>query len=124
MRRGLLSRPDEWTIESACLGKADGESDPWHEPLNYLIAKAVCAGCPVKAECARAALRDLPRYGVHGVRGGRTPDELKAIARERNLPYKREAQHGTRAKYVAGCREDCCRMANTRGESDRRKRAS
>lgn len=40
-------------------------------------AKAVCAGCPVIAECLAFALTQLP----HGIAGGTTPAERVALRR-------------------------------------------
>ena len=46
-------------------------------------AKAVCAGCPVRAECLRYALDN----GLdHGIFGGTTETERRALRRARTSP--------------------------------------
>jgi WhiB family redox-sensing transcriptional regulator len=43
-------------------------------------AMAVCATCPVRAECLEQALRDHERDGIWG---GTTPEERRRIARRK-----------------------------------------
>lgn len=53
-----------------------------HGPLleeQTAAAKAVCAGCPVRAECLAWALERLP----HGVAGGLTEHERRRLAAAR-----------------------------------------
>ncbi|MDF1596683.1 MAG: WhiB family transcriptional regulator [Acidimicrobiia bacterium] len=45
-------------------------------------ARAICAGCPVKADCLDYALQTGPRYGIWG---GLTQDELQPLRRRRRL---------------------------------------
>lgn len=122
----LTPRPPEWTEEAACLGLADRRLDPWHpgraDPGAYTEAKQVCLRCPVRAQCLDFALDLMQRLGaVAGMFGGLTPRELRALARERGLPTRAVAQHGTRARYVNyQCRCDLCRRANAAGEAERR----
>lgn len=43
-------------------------------------AKAICAACPVRADCLDAALRDEERWGI---RGGMTYMERRKVVRRR-----------------------------------------
>lgn len=45
-------------------------------------ALAICAGCPVSAECLEAALA-VPAWDDHGVRGGLTPADRRRLRRQR-----------------------------------------
>lgn len=54
-----------WTALAACRGMAPetffpGRGAPTRE------AKAVCARCPVKADCLKAALEERERFGIWG----------------------------------------------------------
>lgn len=54
------------------------------------------------------------------MRGGLTPDELMGMAKDLGWPHRLRAQHGTRSRYVAGCRCDDCRNAHRVYEHERR----
>ena len=43
--------------------------------VQVATAKAVCAGCPVRAECLNEALARIP----DGIAGGLTPEERRAV---------------------------------------------
>lgn len=65
--------PDvSWEDEAACRGAEgllffgpDGESRPQRE-IRENKAKAVCAACPVWAQCLDYALRNSIRHGIWG----------------------------------------------------------
>ena len=70
----------EWRSEAACRGM-DGEiffpaavGGPTYE-AQVAVAKAVCAGCPVRSECLEEALVRIPE----GVAGGLTPEERRGL---------------------------------------------
>lgn len=88
---------DNWRDHAACNGldtnifftPRKGVANPFAE------AKAICATCPVRDACLTDALNREPpssdngftsRYGVWG---GLTPDERKALARERAATCQR-----------------------------------
>jgi hypothetical protein len=126
-----LPEPPAWTRDAACNGLACRDLDPWAPPeelpsaqRRFLIfqARLICSCCPVRLACARDALAELPLYGARTMRGGLTPDEQRQLARQLQLPTRKMAQHGTRARYVTGCHCDLCRQANKRDEHARRVR--
>jgi Transcription factor WhiB len=124
-----LSRPPDWSEDAACLGLATRIRDPW-TPGEHLtpeetafelhLARRICSGCLVRVECASDALRRLPIAAEHSMRGGLTPDELIDLAKQLHLPHRQRAQHGTRSRYVAGCRCTDCRAAHATYEHERR----
>jgi hypothetical protein len=105
----LLLRPPDWTVDAACQGLAVAELDPWNPPddlpaverdVQHALARLVCAKCPVRHPCALEALKG----GIgHGVWGGLTVADRRRIARRHGYPQPGAAQHGTRARYIAGC---------------------
>jgi len=126
---GLAHRPPDWTSQAACDGLVTRQRDIWtpgdhlspeEKAQEWHYARQICARCPVRLDCAVDALRDLPRAEAHSMRGGLTPDELTDLARGMGMRWRREAQHGDRSKYVAGCRCDLCRDAHRIYEHERR----
>lgn len=121
-----LLRPPDWTVKAACLGMIGKDFDPFHPPehltageqaAQHALARLVCARCPVRHPCALEALQG----GIgHGVWGGLTVADRRRIARKHGYPQPGSAQHGTRACYVAGCREPECREAHRRWAEGRR----
>ena len=69
----LLQRPNwGWQDEAACRGREvvlffgpDGERQPERE-IRERKAKAVCAACPVRAECLSYAVSRPEKYGTWG----------------------------------------------------------
>lgn len=94
-------------------------------------ALAVCAACPVRAEClddALAAEREVSIQEIFGVRGG-----MSAIGRrarraqglDRIHPGDGDPRHGTLNGYCnLMCRCDACRSAAREYDRARRSRAS
>lgn len=111
---------DEWRSRAACV-YVDAElfhapdlerSDSPAATERIAAAKAVCATCPVRAECLQDAIDT--RDG-HGIRGGLTEGERANLTRRQ----KRAARtpHGTLGGYRAHYRRretpcDACRDAN------------
>lgn len=73
--------PGEWAKRGACVGATTELFFPGRGD-NSIRAKAVCAGCPVLAECRDYALA-APDQLV-GVWGGTTYGERRQIRRVRN----------------------------------------
>jgi len=69
-----------WHPKAKCL---DVKGDPFFPQRgNYSRALAICASCPVSAECLDEALTQETDAlsGRYGMRGGLTPDERYQLA--------------------------------------------
>ena len=90
----------DWRSVAGCLGVDPelffpvAETGPAHD-AQVAAAKAVCARCPVVAECLAEALARIP----YGVAGGLTEDERRALRRR-----DRQAVAGARRAVVAAQR--------------------
>ncbi|MDN5767038.1 MAG: WhiB family transcriptional regulator [Humibacillus sp.] len=78
-------RTSEWVHRAACVGVSPETFSSEDLPASGTVrrsttaaAKAVCAMCPVSAECLRYALENRVEYGVWG---GFTGAERQQIAR-------------------------------------------
>ena len=96
-----MSAEREWRSRAACRG-ADGEiffptatEGPTYE-AQVAVAKAICAGCPVRAECLDEALLRIP----YGIAGGLTPEERRG----RGRPVAQESTAVVEAGLRAGAR--------------------
>lgn len=82
-----LVKPEPWTTRRACtpedlhLFYASGHGPRGERLRKERAAKAICAFCPVKAECLDYALR---LNDEHGIYGGMTSEER--YERRRELP--------------------------------------
>ena len=94
---------DDWRTRAACIGS---DPDLWFPADNAARARtqhirAICAGCPVSAECLQAASDLDARYGIWG-----GLDEVERA----NGPKVKTIEHGTSRGYrqhrTAG--EDAC----------------
>lgn len=75
--------PAPWTADAACKGEpTDLFFPPRGRGSAYDVAqaKAICAACPVSAECLAYAYRNGERAGIWG---GLTPNERRADLRDR-----------------------------------------
>ena len=81
----------DWRAAAACLG---ADPDLFHPvtPTDEAEAKAICAWCPVRADCL--AFADEHAIG-HGIWGGLTEDERR---RERRLALRRDRERRARAQ--------------------------
>jgi len=66
--------PDEWFPLTADVGRAR---------VQAARAIAICAGCPVRADCLELSLRHSSGIGAHGVWGGLVVEERRALRRRR-----------------------------------------
>ena len=77
-------RGDDWRDQARCVGRYElfhVPNDAWtSHPEQEAEAKAVCATCPVRAQCLALAIE---KGDQHGIFGGRTPNERRAIQRRR-----------------------------------------
>lgn len=100
-----MKRP-EWHQRAACrfadqalFFGPDGERDGPAKARRDKRAKAICAGCPVRAECLEAALDRPERSGTWG---GLTEAELKREQRRRQFVAK-YSQQGPAALCASPC---------------------
>ena len=71
----------EWQSRAACVSQSDADFFPERGgKRDVAAAKAVCAGCPVRAECLDYALDMRVRFGIWG---GLTTPERRDAARRR-----------------------------------------
>lgn len=124
----MIEQQPDWMRDALCLGMADRSHDPWHpdDPTlaerneTYAQARRVCQRCPVRLPCAQLGMEMLARDQAKGMFGGLRPDEMRRIARELEMPTRKQARHGSRSRYVAGCRCSHCRTAHAAYEHARR----
>lgn len=85
-----LVDPKRWYLLAACRGRSDINWFPRRgAPLEVHAAYAVCAGCPVKAECLAYAFS--LEFNPPGVWGGTSAHQRKTIRRERRVELKAKA---------------------------------
>ena len=78
-------RTPPWMIRASCREAPAGMFFP-SDGVGVDVARRVCAGCPVKAECLEYALE----YRIeHGVWGGCSERERRRILRQRRLTLAR-----------------------------------
>lgn len=129
MRMLLLPLEEPWMADKACAGRtsemfvdANGARVNATQQAAIDRALAICAGCPVRDQCADWAIH-LPesirvRYCVVG---GMTPGDLnrarKTKAAQRERRYRHRPKCGSRYSYRLHLEfgEDCtlCREVNT-----------
>lgn len=74
-----------WMRNAACKGKGHLMFPKEHKDITYIVeARALCADCPVKAECLEYAL-EFPPADMHGVWAGLTSRQLAAEQRRRGI---------------------------------------
>jgi WhiB family redox-sensing transcriptional regulator len=72
----MMSGPS-WFVDAECRRHGPSKMYPdWNRPVAVREARAVCAPCPVRAECLEYALSTNEPYGVWG---GYTRDERVKI---------------------------------------------
>ncbi len=69
--------PAEWTLQAKCLGMGDTF---FTDATTQKQVKAICADCPVRAECLAEALDERIEWGVWG---GLTERERRKLLRRR-----------------------------------------
>jgi WhiB family transcriptional regulator, redox-sensing transcriptional regulator len=76
-----LGDPDAvaWVADAVC-AQTDPDAFFPERGESTALAKATCVGCPVRAECLAWA---LDQHEVHGVWGGLSPRERRALLRRR-----------------------------------------
>lgn len=95
-----------WARDAACAGMDPGIFFP-ERGANRAVdeAKAVCARCPVIEQC-----RETHQHEREGIFFGTSGNDRRRMRAGRDpWRYPSKAEHGTRSRYVAGCRcVPCC----------------
>lgn len=100
-----LLRPADWTRDALCADRLT----PWHwDDHGTPEARAVCAECPVRLQCATEALQ---RAEPRGMWGGLDPDDRRDLAHHRGYELPGLPPHGTRSRFVH--RTHACRPEQT-----------
>ena len=85
-----------WRDDAACLGADPDLFFPPPGPYGAEEAKAICQGCPVRAECLDYAVTTAQKYGIWG---GTNEQERRQIRKQRGLIVRPEPACGTIAGY-------------------------
>lgn len=96
-----------WQDDAACKGMTEVMYPSRGDYEGLQRALAICDSCTVRAECFDYVVEIAEPEGIWAGTTGRQRREMRA-----QMP-KKVAQHGTRAKYCAGCRCVGCTDANT-----------
>lgn len=81
-----LTRTSEWMEHAVCAGQMELMFP--EDPQDVPDAVRLCGTCPVAEACLTAALEEEGTRGHkdrHGVRGGRTPYQRWALAKQRGI---------------------------------------
>lgn len=111
--------PTKWSDHAACLGHP---VDWWFAPEHQgypAIARQICQGCPVRLKCLdwATSINDNGQVQeLHGMWGGMSPEERRAIVRRRQGKAPAAIAHGTKRGYRTHRRRgeepcDWCRAA-------------
>lgn len=90
--RFIIDEQPTWQADAACRGQGPATWFPTGEKGAQAVddiarAKAVCATCRVTGPCLEYGLAHAMD---HGVWGGASPDDRKAIRRRRNIARRQE----------------------------------
>ena len=130
MNHPFLPVPDpgdveDWMADALCAQVSRGDEWFSDDLKEQNFAKHVCRLCPVRAQCLEFALKTGQRYGVWG---GVPASAMHGLRADRGyrLP-RREAPHGTAARYKGHYRDNempCerCRVAEKRRRDELRER--
>ena len=98
-----------WTDDAACKGKTDVMFPLRGDVNGVRHAKAICASCPVIDDCLEYVTTSPERYGVWaGIAGKEITEQRKRLQIIPNT-----LKHGSRSKYIGGCRCVHCSEANS-----------
>lgn len=132
-----MARPDPLTREAKCLdsGRKDGnaiwraDKDPYDGDYRTqrngdLIAKMLCEGCPIIAECLSMALEqegDVNGRNRYGVRGGMTPEgRARLVGRNAVCPNGHDPERMTMRQDAGHQPYWRCRECDAEAKRDKR----
>lgn len=82
----LIPKPGDWVEEASCAGSP--VPDLWfandlstEDAADVALARRICAGCPVKAQCLAYALT-VPAVDDSGIWGGTTEGQRRWLRRK------------------------------------------
>lgn len=106
--------PGRWQLQAACRGMPTDlfVPDGHGNRATTARAKAVCASCPVRAECLAYALAGDRLTGAAGVFGGLTAKERQKLIGRRSSA--RGCAHGDRDRFPSGGCRACVRERDQR----------
>lgn len=123
----VLAGPQPWMVHASCRGAGGEVFFPTRgEPTAE--AKAICAGCPVRAECLTFALESGEKYGIWGGRSERERRKLRKVMLAGQPRAPRPINHGSTSGYATHLKRgevpcDSCRRAHAAYHRDRKARA-
>jgi WhiB family redox-sensing transcriptional regulator len=95
----------DWMAAAECRGQTTRHWFP--EPgEDSGFADSFCRRCPVAQQCVEYAIDN----DLHGQWGGTSKRQRNRIVMHRRREIT-QSQHGTRSRYVIGCRCDLCKFA-------------
>ena len=97
---------DDWTDRAACKGQTEVFFVNRGDTTMMEKAKAICANCPVLEDCRNYVLYRPERYGIWA---GMTEKERRRYRIVHNIRLP-AAAHGSRTRYLSGCRCKPCRV--------------
>lgn len=80
--------PDQWRSQAACLGQWEA-MHPDNSEAEIAAAKAICAGCPVAADCFWDAVRTGDNQ--YGIRAGLRPNERRDLLKKVRRQQRKQA---------------------------------
>ena len=95
-----------WTDQAACKGFTDLFFVQRGDTESMLKAKAICATCTVIDDCRNYVLYKPERFGIWA---GMTEKERRRYRIEHQIRLP-AAAHGSRTRYLSGCRCQPCRV--------------
>lgn len=80
----------EWMNDRACIGRPPEMFFPT-SASEAVLAKRVCAHCPVREQCLEFALANHEKYGIYGGMGVKQRNKLQAARRRAQRAAEHEA---------------------------------
>lgn len=96
----------DWAQHAACKGFTDLFFVQRGDTQAMLQAKAICNTCTVIDDCRNYVLYKPERFGIWA---GMTEKERRQYRIDHNIKLP-AAAHGSRTRYLAGCRCQPCRI--------------
>lgn len=118
------SHPPRWHADAACIGLGDvffPSNDTDKDVATVAQAKAICATCPVAAECLQEAL--TTEHGAFGIWGGTTTVQRRRMRPKRSTCEDCAAALAAEAERQRFC-DGCARARHKRAKAASLRRRS